>query len=351
MEKSKISFMDSKESILITGAGGFIGFHICKELLKNNLSIIGFDNINSYYDINLKKNRIKNLKTFTNSKNCSFTFFQENLEDFKSLEAVFNKYNPKVVIHLAAQAGVRYSLKNPNAYINSNILGFINILECCRKYPVKNLIYASSSSVYGGNIKTPFSESDSVDHPVSLYAATKKANELMAHTYSHLYKIPSIGLRFFTVYGPWGRPDMAPMLFTKSIINDEPINIYNYGKMYRDFTYISDIIEIIIRLIDKPPKENKKYLNIQPEPYLSWAPYQIFNIGNSNPIDLEKFIYTLEIELDKTAIKNYIEIQPGEVEKTFADTSLITKITGFKPNTSIELGIKKFVQWYKNYYI
>ena len=342
--------MDSKENILITGAGGFIGFHICMELLKKEKNIIGFDNINSYYDIKLKNNRLKNLKTFSKSRNGSFTFIKKNLEEFKNLEKVFSKFKPKIVIHLAAQAGVRYSLKNPNAYINSNIIGFTNILECCRKYPIKNLIYASSSSVYGGNIKTPFSERDSVDHPISLYAATKKANELIAHTYSHLYKIPSIGLRFFTVYGPWGRPDMAPMIFTKSILNNEPINIYNYGKMYRDFTYISDIIEIIMRLINKPPKENKNYLNIQPEPNLSWAPYQIFNIGNSNPVNLEKFVDILELELDKSAIKNYIEMQPGEVEMTYADTDLITKITGFKPNTSIEAGIKKFVKWYKNYY-
>ena len=320
------------------------------ELLKNNINIIGLDNINDYYDINLKNDRLKNLRIFSNSKNCSFTFIKENLEDLKNLEGVFNKFKPKIIIHLAAQAGVRYSIKNPNAYINSNIIGFTNILECCRKYPVKNLIYASSSSVYGGNIKTPFSESDSVDHPVSLYAATKKANELMAHTYSHLYKIPSIGLRFFTVYGPWGRPDMAPILFTKSILNNEPINIHNYGKMYRDFTYISDIIEILIRLIDKPPKENQKYLNIQPDPNLSWAPYQIFNIGNNNPVNLERFIDILEIELDKSAIKNYIEMQPGEVEMTYANTDLITKLTGFKPNTSIEAGIKKFIKWYKDYY-
>ena len=334
-------------TILVTGAAGFIGFHLCKSLLNDGEKVIGFDNLNNYYDPKLKKARLKILSNY--EKNL-FTFIKGNLEDTKLVKNLFSKENPKIVINLAAQAGVRYSFDNPHTYIDSNIVGFINILEGCRHHNIEHLIYASSSSVYGGNKNIPFLESDNVDHPISLYAASKKANELMAHTYSHLFKIPSTGLRFFTVYGPWGRPDMALFLFTKLILENKPIKVFNNGKMIRDFTFIDDITESIRRLIKKPPLEkninNLEYL----KPDSSWAPFKIFNIGNSNPTPLMKFIVTLENELGKKAIKEYHPIQPGDVLSTEADTSSLEKWVNFKPSTSIEEGVSKFVSWYKKFY-
>ena len=333
--------------ILVTGAAGFIGFHLCRSLINLGESVIGFDNLNSYYDPELKKARLKILSSI--NKNL-FTFIKGNIEDKQLVKNTFTDLRPTIVINLAAQAGVRYSLENPHSYIDSNISGFINILEGCRYNKVEHLIYASSSSVYGGNTKMPFSEKDNVDHPVSLYAASKKANELMAHTYSHLFNIPCTGLRFFTVYGPWGRPDMALFLFTKSILKNEPIKVFNNGEMIRDFTYIDDIVNSILKLIKKPPlSKDVSYIdNLNPDN--SWAPYKIFNVGNSNPISLMKFITTLENELDKKAIKEYLPLQPGDVPLTESDTKSLQEWIQYKPNTSIEDGISKFVSWYKKFY-
>ena len=335
-------------SIIVTGAAGFIGFHLCKRLLKEGYKVFGIDNFDSYYDVKLKKDRYKFLKTKYNNNN--FKLFKGELEDKKFLNKIFNKYKPKTVINLAAQAGVRYSIENPSAYIQSNLVGFANILEGCRIYNIEHLIYASSSSVYGGNTKFPFSENDNVDHPISLYAATKRSNELMAHTYSHLYNLPTTGLRFFTVYGPWGRPDMALFLFTKSIIQGKPINVFNHGKMIRDFTYIDDVIEGIYRLILKSPKKNIKLKDNNNLPSESWAPFKLFNVGNSNPISLIEYIEAIENCLNLKAIKNYMEMQPGDVSKTFSDTKLLENFIDFKPSTKIEEGVKKFVDWYLNYY-
>ena len=334
-------------TILVTGAAGFIGFHLSLKLLKNGEEVIGLDNLNNYYDPKLKESRLEILNTFNNKL---FTFIKSNLEDKKSLKNIFKKYKPNLVINLAAQAGVRYSLENPYSYVNSNIVGFINLLEECRNNKVAHLVYASSSSVYGGNTKMPFTESQNVDHPVSLYAASKKANELMAHSYSHLFDIPTTGLRFFTVYGPWGRPDMALFLFTKSILNNEPIKIFNNGKMTRDFTYIDDIVESIIRVIKKPPKKNNSLYSKDLKPDNSWAPYQIFNIGNSNPTPLMDFISSIEKKLGKKAIKQYLPIQPGDVPNTDSETKSLEKWINFKPNTSVEVGISAFVEWYKKFY-
>ena len=335
-----------KETILVTGAAGFIGFNLCEKLIKDDFEVIGLDNINSYYDENLKLTRLEELKKI----NGSFIFYREDIEKIKNLEAIFLKHKPTKVFNLAAQAGVRYSIKNPNAFLKTNIIGFGNILECCRKNRVDHLIYASSSSVYGGNIQLPYSEKNTVDHPVSLYAATKKSNELMAHTYSHLYSLPSTGLRFFTVYGPWGRPDMAYFLFTKSIIENKSIDIFNFGDMQRDFTYIDDIIESLIRIMNKPPTFNKDFDKKNPEIYSSWAPHKIFNIGNSNTIPLMEFIENLEEALGMKAIKNFVPFQPGDVKSTFADTTLLEKWINYKPNTSIKEGIFKFVDWFRYYY-
>ena len=289
--------------ILVTGSAGFIGFHLCKALIKKELEIISLDNINDYYSSDLKKDRLTELKNQCDLNLIKWNFVEGDIINMKLLLDTFNKFNPDTVIHLAAQAGVRYSISNPEAYTNTNLLGFCNILECCRRFEVKNFIYASSSSVYGGNTKIPFSESDPVDHPISLYAATKKSNEIMAHAYSHLYNIPSTGLRFFTVYGPWGRPDMAPMIFSKSIISNEPITVFNNGNLSRDFTYIDDVIEIIIRLIDKPAQINNFFNKSAPEPNTSWAPHKIYNIGNSNPISIIDFIEALEKEFKIKAKK------------------------------------------------
>jgi len=337
-------------TILVTGSAGFIGFHICNRLIRDNKRVIGFDNLNDYYDPQLKQSRIEALTKEVKSNTNQFSFFKGDLEDFKLLKEIFSQFKPETVIHLAAQAGVRYSLENPHAYISSNIVGFMNLLECCRHYDVKHLVYASSSSVYGGNTEMPFCENNSVDHPVSLYAATKKSNELMAHTYSHLYGLPTTGLRFFTVYGPWGRPDMALFLFTKAIVNNEPINIFNNGKMIRDFTYIDDVIESLSRLIDKIPSENNDFDRKSMLSSESWSPYKIFNIGNSKPTELMDYISAIEKHLGIKAIKNFLEMQPGDVQATSADTSSLEKWIKFKPNTSVEEGVRKFILWYRKYY-
>ena len=335
-------------TILVTGSSGFIGFHLCKKLIQNGEKVIGFDNMNNYYDKTLKENRLNELrKTADEDK---FIFILGNLEDNLILEKIFKDYKPKQVVNLAAQAGVRYSIENPSAYIQSNIVGFNNILEQCRHNKVEHLVYASSSSVYGGNELMPFSEMHSVDHPVSLYAASKKSNELMAHTYSHLYDLPTTGLRFFTVYGPWGRPDMALFLFTEAIINNRPIKVFNNGNMMRDFTYIDDIIEGVFRVIFKTATPNKNFKKLIPNSSNSWAPYRIFNIGNSNPVNLKKYIETIEKYLGKKAIKELLPMQPGDVKSTSANTKLLEEWIGFKPNTTIEDGVNKFVNWYKMYY-
>lgn len=331
--------------ILITGAAGFIGFHVTLKLLKLGKYVVGIDNFNDYYDISLKKNRVSLL-----SLNANFKFVQGDIKDTSFNKTVFENKRITRVIHLAAQAGVRYSLKNPSVYVDSNLQGFANILECCRNCGIEHLVYASSSSVYGGNTKLPFAENDSVDHPVSLYAASKKANELMAHSYSHLFRIPTTGLRFFTVYGPWGRPDMSPMLFAKAILNGMPIDVFNHGKMSRDFTYIDDIVEGVIRVLDKPATVDMAFDSSNPKPSTSNAPYRIFNIGNHNPTPLMDFIGILEGALGAEAKKNFLPMQPGDLVSTAADTSALNAWVGFKPNTSIKDGVEKFVEWYLSYY-
>src|SRR5690554_1312577 len=333
------------KKILVTGSAGFIGFHLSKKLCDDGWSVTGLDNINDYYDIKLKNDRLEQLKPYNN-----FSFLKADLADKDFILSLFEKEKFDYIVNLAAQAGVRYSLKNPYSYITSSISGFINILEACRNNPVKHLVYASSSSVYGANTKIPFSVHHNVDHPLSLYAATKKANELMAHTYSNLYNIPTTGLRFFTVYGPWGRPDMAVFLFTKAIIEDKPIDVFNFGNMKRDFTYIDDIIEGIFRLITKPPQPNKEWSGDNPDPSSSFAPYKIYNIGNNNPVELNEFISIIEKCLNKKAKKNLLPIQPGDVTSTYADVDDLMNDVGFKPSTDIKTGLKKFVDWYKEYY-
>lgn len=331
--------------ILITGTAGFIGFHLSKKLLDLGYEIIGIDNLNDYYDVNLKLDRLKQLE---NRKN--FKFIKLDIVDRNNLLKLFSDENFDVAVNLAAQAGVRYSLVNPYVYIDSNINGFINILEGARHNKVKHLVYASSSSVYGANTKMPFSIHHNVDHPVSLYAATKKANELMAHTYASLYKIPCTGLRFFTVYGPWGRPDMALFSFTKAILKGDPIDVYNFGKMKRDFTYVDDIIESLSRIIKKIPEPDPNWNSDNPDSATSYAPYRIYNIGNNNPVELIRFIEVLEGYLGKKANKKFLPIQSGDVPATYADVNDLIKDIGFKPATSIEKGIEKFVGWYKEYY-
>lgn len=330
--------------VLITGAAGFIGSHLAKKLISQGHEIIGVDNINDYYDPKLKEDRLKSIGT------DNFTFYKVTLEDADKLEDVFKEQHPDVVVNLAAQAGVRYSLENPRAYIDSNIVGFVNILECCRHYDVKHLIYASSSSVYGANTSKPFSTSDNIDHPLSLYAATKKSNELMAHTYSHLYNLPTTGLRFFTVYGPWGRPDMALFKFTKAIVNDETIDVYNHGNMMRDFTYVDDIVEAISRLVKKPAQPNPDWSGSHPDPSSSYAPYKIYNIGNNSPVRLMEFVEAIENKLNKTAKKNYMDLQPGDVPETYANVDDLFRDIDFKPETTIQDGVNKFIDWYLDYY-
>ena len=335
-----------KKTILITGVAGFIGFNLCKKLTKEDLNIVGIDNLNSYYDVNLKEARLKEL----NKTNNSFKFLKIDIEDTKNINEIFQKYKPNVVYNLAAQAGVRYSIENPNAFINTNIKGFLNILDASRIHKIDHLIYASSSSVYGGNMQLPYSENNIVDHPVSIYAATKKSNELMAHTYSHLYSIPCTGLRFFTVYGPWGRPDMSYFLFTKSILSGEKIKIFNNGNMSRDFTYIDDICESLRRLMNKIPYGEKDFDKKNPAIHSSWAPHKIFNIGNSKSISLMDFIETIEEELGQKALKIFLPMQPGDVKATLADTSLLENWIDYKPSTTLKDGMKKFINWYKSFY-
>ncbi|MBD8013370.1 NAD-dependent epimerase [Planococcus wigleyi] len=330
--------------ILITGVAGFIGSNLAKRLLNDNHKIIGIDNLNDYYDVNLKKDRLKNIKS------DSFNFFEIDLENNEDIDKVFSKHKPDIVINLAAQAGVRYSIENPRAYINSNIVGFINILEATRHNKVKHLIYASSSSVYGANTSLPFSVHDNIDHPLSLYAATKKANELMAHTYSSLYSIPTTGLRFFTVYGPWGRPDMALFMFTKNILEGKPINVFNNGEMMRDFTYVDDIVEAITRLVEKPAQPNPKWTGENPDPGTSYAPYKIYNIGNNSPVRLMDFIEAIEEKTGKKAIKNFMPLQDGDVPATYANVEDLFRDIDFQPETNIKDGVEKFVDWYVNYY-
>ena len=337
-------------TILITGAAGFIGFHITKRLLREGFEVVGMDNLSPYYDLRLKKARLQELEDFSKKQSVKFFFFKDDLENKKFLNELFRKYKFNKVVNLAAQAGVRYSIENPSSYINSNIVGFANLLEVCRRNDIENLIYASSSSVYGGNKRLPFSEEHNVDHPVSLYAASKKANELMAHSYSHLYGIPTTGLRFFTVYGPWGRPDMALFLFTKSILKGEPIQIFNKGEMIRDFTFIDDITESLFRVINKEASSDSNFDYLQPSPSSSWAPYKIFNIGNSNPINLMDFITTIEEIIGRKAKKEFLDMQPGDVASTSADTELLENWIGFKPRTSVKEGIKKFIDWYTDFY-
>ncbi len=332
-------------NILVTGAAGFIGFHLCQYLLSRNEQVFGIDDLNNYYDVNLKLARLAQLQ-----KQPNFQFQKINLADTEEIAKLFTQTQFDVVVNLAAQAGVRYSLENPHAYINSNLIGFTNILEGCRHSQVKHLVFASSSSVYGANTKMPFSVHDNVDHPISLYAATKKANELLAHTYSHLYKLPTTGLRFFTVYGPWGRPDMALFMFTKAILAGQPINVFNHGKMQRDFTYIDDIVEGVAKVMDKLPQPNPTWSGNQPDPGTSNAPYRMYNIGNNQPVELMYFIKVLEDCLGKEAQKNMLPMQLGDVPATYADIDDLYADVGFKPNTQIEVGIERFVAWYKDYY-
>jgi UDP-glucuronate 4-epimerase len=331
--------------VLLTGAAGFIGMHTAERLLARGDEVIGIDNLNDYYDVHLKQARLARLNSHAN-----FSFHRLSVEDRPAMAELFVRHKPQRVVHLAAQAGVRYSLENPHAYIDANLQGFINILEGCRHHGVEHLAYASSSSVYGGNTTLPFSEHHSVDHPVSLYAATKKANELMAHAYSQLFGLPTTGLRFFTVYGPWGRPDMALFLFTRAILAGEPIQVFNHGQMVRDFTYIDDIVEGVIRVLDKPATADPAFNSARPDPASSQVPYRIFNIGNSQPTPLMDYIHALEAALQREAQKQYLPMQPGDVISTHADTKELEAWIGFKPNTTVTVGIQQFAQWFRKYY-
>jgi UDP-glucuronate 4-epimerase len=335
-----------QRSILVTGAAGFIGFHVCRRLLERGDAVFGLDNLNPYYDVRLKEDRLALLRS-----DARFQFAKLSLEDRAGIEALFADHRFPRIVHLAAQAGVRYSLTNPHAYTSSNVEGFLNILEGCRHAGVEHLVYASTSSVYGGNTRMPFSVHDNVDHPVSLYAATKKANELMAHCYAHLYRIPCTGLRFFTVYGPWGRPDMALFLFTSAILEGRPIEVFNHGKMQRDFTYVDDIVEGVIRVLDRPAQPDTAWASDQPDPSSSSAPYRLYNIGNHQPVELLRFIEVLEAALGKKADKKLLPLQAGDVPATYADVADLTRDVGFKPATPLEVGIKRFVEWYREYYV
>jgi UDP-glucuronate 4-epimerase len=330
--------------ILVTGTAGFIGNHLALKLLERGDQVIGIDNLNDYYDVNLKKARLARILDYKN-----YTDIRADIADRDTMAALFKQHQPQRVVNLAAQAGVRYSIENPHAYIDSNIVGFMNILEGCRHQHIEHLVYASSSSVYGANETLPFSVHDNVDHPLSLYAATKKANELMAHTYSHLYRLPTTGLRFFTVYGPWGRPDMALFLFTKAILAGEPIKVFNYGKHQRDFTYIDDIVEGIIKTLDNSAQVNTNWSGLTPDPATSNAPWRIYNIGNQNPVELLTYIETLENALGKKAIKEFLPLQLGDVMDTYADAGALEIDVNYKPDTPIEQGINKFVEWYLAY--
>ena len=333
------------QSTLVTGAAGFIGYHVAKRLVERGDHVIGLDNLNDYYDVNLKQARLSQLTPLEN-----FRFLKMDLSDKEGIATLFSEHSIGSVVHLAAQAGVRYSLINPHAYIESNIVGFLNILEGCRQAKVNHLVYASTSSVYGGNTKMPFSVGQNVDHPVSLYAASKKSNELMAHTYAHLYRIPCTGLRFFTVYGPWGRPDMALFLFTRAILEGKPIDVFNFGKMQRDFTYVDDIVEGVIRVLDKPAVPDPLWSGDCPDSRTSAGPYRVYNIGNNAPVELMRFIEVLEETLGKKAEKNLLPLQPGDVPATYADVSDLVKDVNFRPSTPIEKGIPAFVQWYRAFY-
>lgn len=331
--------------ILVTGAAGFIGSHLSLRLLERGDEVVGLDNLNDYYEVSLKEARLKRV-----SAHANFRFVKLDVADREGMAELFAREKFDKVIHLAAQAGVRYSLVNPHAYIDSNLVGFTNILEGCRHSQVQHLVYASSSSVYGANVVQPFSEHHSVDHPVSLYAATKKANELMAHTYSHLFNLPTTGLRFFTVYGPWGRPDMALFLFTKAIIAGEPITLFNHGNMIRDFTYVDDIVEGVLRVTDATPVANPDYDRVAADPATSHAPYRVFNIGNNNPVKLVEFVEAIEDAVGKKSVRQLMDIQPGDVPSTFADVSALQDAVGFKPATPVREGIRRFVAWYREYY-
>lgn len=331
--------------ILVTGAAGFIGFHLCQRLLAKGDTVVGLDNLNSYYDVQLKQDRLAQLKD-----RPGFRFHLLELSDRAGIAQLFAEQSFEIVVHLAAQAGVRYSLINPQAYIDSNLVGFGNILEGCRHSKVQHLVFASSSSVYGANTRMPFSVHDNVDHPISLYAATKKANELMAHAYSHAYGIPCTGLRFFTVYGPWGRPDMSLFLFTQAILAGQPIDVFNQGKMRRDFTYIDDVVEGIVRILDRIPQPNQHWSGEHPDPGTSLAPYKIYNLGNHQPVELLHFIEVLETCLGRKAEKNFLPMQVGDVPATYADMDDLIRDIGFQPRTPIEVGVQQFVNWYRAYY-
>ncbi len=332
-------------SYLVTGAAGFIGYHLCEALLKRGNDVVGLDNLSDYYNVQLKRDRLAQL-----ADRKQFSFHKIDLADREAVDSLFGQHRFTVVLNMAAQAGVRYSLENPHAYVQSNLVGFLNLLEACRHSEVGHLVYASSSSVYGANTRMPFSIHDNVDHPISLYAATKKANELMAHSYSHLYRVPTTGLRFFTVYGPWGRPDMAMYLFTEAILAGRPIEVYNHGRMKRDFTYIDDIVEAVVRTADRPAEANPGWSGDEPDPGTSAAPYRLYNIGNNNPVELMHLVETLEKCLGVEAKKNLVPIQPGDVPATYADVDDLVRDVGFKPSTTIEDGVARFVAWYRQYH-
>jgi UDP-glucuronate 4-epimerase len=347
--------------ILVTGTAGFVGFHVAAKLINRGETVVGFDSINDYYDVNLKYNRLSHFgierqninynKIVQSTSHSNYSFIQCKLEDKDAMTKLFEEQEFDIVINLAAQAGVRYSLTHPDEYVQSNIVGFTNILECCRHFKIKHLVYASSSSVYGLNEGVPFSTSQNVDHPISLYAASKKSNELMAHVYSHLFNLPTTGLRFFTVYGPWGRPDMALFLFTKAILAGEPIKVFNNGDMVRDFTYVDDIVEGVVRVMDNPPGEKPGWNAEKPDPSTSKAPYKVYNIGNNSPVTLMAFIEAIEKELGKKAVKDLLPLQPGDVPSTYADVTDLVEDLQYKPETTVEEGIKKFIDWYKKAYL
>jgi UDP-glucuronate 4-epimerase len=337
--------MMSQNAVLVTGAAGFIGFHVAQRLLSNGRRVVGLDVLNNYYDPKLKEARLEILK-----RDPNFTFVKLDLTDRAAIKSLFAQHGFPAVIHLAAQAGVRYSLEHPHAYTDANVEGFVNVLEGCRHNECKHLVFASSSSVYGANTKLPFSVQDNVDHPISLYAASKKANELMAHAYSHLYRIPATGVRFFTVYGPWGRPDMAMFLFAKAIIDGTPIKLFNHGKMRRDFTFVEDVSEAVVRLLERPPQGNPNWSGDKPDPATSAAPWKIYNIGNNNPEELLHVVSLLEKEFGRTVIKEMLPMQPGDVPATYADIEDLEREIGFRPTTAIEDGVARFAKWYRDYH-